>query len=190
VVPLPNAPPAAPTGLSATFSNNTVRLNWNALADDHTPAAGLSYNVRIGTTPGGSDVVAPQALANGARLVPQIGNAGPGLSAFYQLAGGQIYYCSVQAVDTSFAGSPFAAEAQLTALPILEPIRLANGVFHFSFNNNLSGTWLVRATTNLALPVGSWDNLGFPSPLGGGLYEFDDALAPYYTKRFYVLQKQ
>ena len=51
------------------------------------------------------------SLTNGTRLLPQTGNAGSALSASYQLVGGQDYYCSVQAVDTSFAGSPFAAGA-------------------------------------------------------------------------------
>src|SRR5690242_3439310 len=52
-----NAPPAAPTGLSSTVSGEAVTLRWTPPADDHTPAAGLTYNIRVGTTPGGSDVV-------------------------------------------------------------------------------------------------------------------------------------
>src|SRR5258706_3856707 len=35
----------------------------------------LSYNVRIGTAPGASDVVAAPALTNGVLLVPQMGSA-------------------------------------------------------------------------------------------------------------------
>jgi hypothetical protein len=190
-LPGSNAPPAAPAGLSATLSGNTLNLNWTAPADDHTPAAGLNYNVRIGTTPGGSDIVAPQALASGTRLVPQIGNAGPGLTTFYALAPGQDYYWSVQAVDTSFAGSPFAAEQVFTIGPLLsQPLHLGNGVFQFTFTNSASGTWEVRGTTNLALPVASWDNLGLPLQVSGNVYQFNDGLAPMHPQRYYLLQKQ
>jgi hypothetical protein len=187
-----NAPPAAPAGLSSTVSGATVTLNWSASADDHTPAAGLNYNVRIGTTPGGSEILAPQSLANGTRLVPQIGNAGPGLTALYGLAPGADYYWSVQAVDSSFAGSPFAAEAQLTVPPLLiQPLRLGNSVFQFTFTNSASGTWDIHATTNLALPVVNWDNLGLPTALGSNnLYQFKDFQAPNFPQRVYRLQKQ
>src|SRR2546425_747024 len=71
-----NAPPNAPTSLSATFLNgSTMAFQWAAPADDVTPAAGLSYAVRIGTTPGGSDILAPPALADGTRLLPQTASA-------------------------------------------------------------------------------------------------------------------
>jgi len=40
-----------------------------------TMAAGLSYNLRVGTTPGGAEVLAPQAdLATGTRRQPALGN--------------------------------------------------------------------------------------------------------------------
>src|SRR6185436_18616946 len=54
-----NTPPAAPTGLSSTLSGSTVSLSWNPPADDRTPSTGLNYNLRIGNTPGASDVLAP-----------------------------------------------------------------------------------------------------------------------------------
>jgi hypothetical protein len=55
----------------------------------------------------------------------------------FNVAPGRDYYWSVQAVDTSFAGSPFAAEQQFTvAAPrIIELLMPGNGHFQFSFSN-------------------------------------------------------
>src|SRR5262249_10247772 len=155
-----------------------VVLNWNAPSDDHTPAAGLNYNVRIGTAPGGSNILAPHALANGTRLVPQMGNAGPGLNAFYLLPPSQAYYWSVQAVDPSLAGSPFAAEQQFVIGPLLvDPVRFEGGAFEFYFTNQSALSFDVLVSTNVALPLANWTSLGSALYLGGGLYRFTDTNA-------------
>jgi len=186
-----NAKPATPTDLAASAAGNVLTLNWNAPSDDHTPAPGLNYNVRIGTAPGGSNIVAGQSLASGIRLVPQIGNAGSDTTALYQLSPGWTYYWSVQAVDTAFAGSPFAPEqAFFVPSVLMNPKRFFNGVFQFEFTADPSVTVEIRGTTNPALPVSSWDYLGLPIPLGGGLYQFNDSLAPIYPQRFYLIRKQ
>src|SRR6185503_11254282 len=184
-----NAPPAAPTGLSSTLSGATVSLSWNPPADDLTPSTGLNYNLRIGTTPGASDVLAPMALTDGLRLLPALGNAQTGTNAVMNLPFGQ-YYWSVQALDTSFAGSPFAVEQQFTiGLRIFEPLLLSNGHFQFSFTNQSSAVYEVLGTTNASLPVGQWSVLGLPTHLGGGLYQFTDLLAPNHAQRFYLLRQ-
>ncbi len=109
--PVTNTAPAAPTGLVATMNGPAVTFNWNAADDAQTPANGLTYNLRVGTTPGGSDVVSPHASpTNGLRRVPAMGNAQLGLSAVFPSLPPRKYYWSVQAVDTAFAGSPFAPE--------------------------------------------------------------------------------
>jgi hypothetical protein len=107
-----NSPPAAPGGLSSVVSGDTVALSWNAPLDDHTPASGLSYNVRVGTAPGASDIASAPALADGRLLVPQTGPARNGSAALHHLLPGRTYYWSVQAVDSGFVGSPFAVEQQ------------------------------------------------------------------------------
>jgi hypothetical protein len=186
-----NAPPAAPTGLSSTLSGTTVSLSWNPPADDRTPSAGLNYNLRIGTTPGASDVLAPMALTDGLRLLPALGNAQAGTNAFvFNVAPGRDYYWSVQAVDTSFAGSPFAAEQQFTvAAPrIIELLMLGNGHFQFSFSNEASVIYAVLGSTNVALPLAQWTVLGPPVSLGGGLYRFTDTSATNFPYRFYRLK--
>jgi hypothetical protein len=109
--PAPNAAPGAPSGLAVTATGTDAVFTWNAASDDHTPAAGLGYNLRVGTTPGGAQIVSPQSLAGGVRLLPALGNAPAGLTARVgHLQPGTTYYWSVQAVDAGFAGSAFAAE--------------------------------------------------------------------------------
>ena len=105
-----NTVPEVPTNLAVQTEWNQARLSWNPSADGQTPAAGLSYNVRVGTTPGGSDVLAPMAAtAGGQRFVVQLGNAQQRTFHDLVLPGG-LYFWSVQAVDGAYAGSAFAAE--------------------------------------------------------------------------------
>jgi hypothetical protein len=105
--------------LSAQVPANTVSLSWNPASDAETPTGGLSYNLRVGTAPGGFDVVSPEADPNtGFRRLSQLGNAQKRTNAIISnLAWGTKYYWSVQAVDTAFAGSPFASEASFTTPP-------------------------------------------------------------------------
>ena len=100
--------PAAATGLSSINSGPTAVLKWNPPVDDHRPAAGLSYDVRVGTTRGGVNIISPEAdPTTGRRRVATLGNFGENLSAIFHPPPCQTYYGSVQAVDTVFAGSPF-----------------------------------------------------------------------------------
>ena len=109
--PVTNNAPVAPGNLTANVVGTNAILSWSVGSDPQTPAPGLSYNLRVGTTPGGSNVVSPQAAASGFRRVPQLGNMQQNLSASLTgLKYGSNYYWSVQAVDTAFAGSPFVSQ--------------------------------------------------------------------------------
>jgi hypothetical protein len=110
-----NTAPAAPSGLAASFGSGVENLSWSAPSDDHTASAALSYNLRVGTSSGGTQIVSPLSLSAGTRLVPQDGNVGERTS--YALSGltpGSTYHWSVQAVDSGFAGSAFASEGTFT----------------------------------------------------------------------------
>lgn len=112
-----NAAPTAPAGLKTiSCTASSCVLQWNASSDDHSPAAGLTYNVRVGSMPGAADIMPAMAiLGSGKRLVPELGNAGQVLT--FQLRGLQAattYYWSVQAIDAAYVGSPFAGEASFT----------------------------------------------------------------------------
>ena len=107
-----NTVSAAPIGLTASvLSPTSVTLSWNAPTDGQTPTSGLNYSLRVGTTPGGIDIVDPMAdETNGSRRLSQRGMVNGTTWTLNGLTPGKTYYWSVQAVDTSLAGSPFAAE--------------------------------------------------------------------------------
>jgi hypothetical protein len=102
--------PAAPVDLNATVDGTTATLQWTASNDDQTPSSGLTYNLSVGTAPGAVDVMSPMAsLAAGLSRLPALGNAQHGTTAVLKSLRPGTYYWTVQAVDTAFSGSPFAA---------------------------------------------------------------------------------
>ncbi|WP_186440334.1 beta strand repeat-containing protein, partial [Planktothrix tepida] len=107
---LTNTIPTSPTNLNTIVTSQTLNLNWNPATDNQTPTAGLTYNLRVGTTPGGSEIVSPQSS------LPQIGNVNHNTNWTLNLPYGT-YYWSVQAVDTAFGRSSFAPEATLIVPP-------------------------------------------------------------------------
>ena len=56
-----NSVPNSPSGLQASVSGQNVTLSWSAASDTQTPADGLTYNLRVGTSSGGVDAVSPMA---------------------------------------------------------------------------------------------------------------------------------
>ena len=113
-LPFSNTLPSAPDGLQATTQGNTATLTWNPGSDFQTPTPGLTYNLRVGTTPGGLDIVSPMATATGYRLVPRRGNAEHNTRWTLKNLPPGTYYWSVQVLDSSFKGSPFAQEGTFT----------------------------------------------------------------------------
>ncbi|WP_340094377.1 S8 family serine peptidase [Nostoc punctiforme] len=105
-----NTVPTTPTGLITSVNGNSVTLSWNAATDSETPQASLTYNLRVGTTPGGSDIMSPMANSNGTRKVVQMGNVNQNTSWKLKNLKPGTYYWSTQAIDTSFEGSTFATE--------------------------------------------------------------------------------
>ena len=102
--------PAAPALLRAEEEAGTVTLRWAPPV-----GGGLTYNLRVGTTPGGTDVLAPLAdPETGRRRIARPGNAQQNTAwALRHLSNGT-YYWSVQALNHAFAGSRFADEGTFT----------------------------------------------------------------------------
>jgi hypothetical protein len=127
----PNQRPTAPSGLSTSRVGYAVTFHWNSAGDDTTPSNGLTYALRVGTTPGGCEVVSPHAGTNGFRRIPEFGTIGSNRSRTIQFPGGGTFYWSVQAIDNGLAGGPFATEQTLfitadpPAVAVREPIRVA-----------------------------------------------------------------
>ncbi len=112
--------PSTPTNLAVSTGSNSATFSWTASTDTQQTGTpnGLTYNLRVGTTPGGTDIVSPLSrLSDGRRLVPQAGNVGERTS--YAITGlpNGVYYWSVQAVDASFMGSAFASEGMFILPP-------------------------------------------------------------------------
>jgi hypothetical protein len=143
-----NTPPTAPTGLSSVVSLTGATVSWNAATDAQTASAGLSYNFRIGTVPGGFDIVSPEAdVATGWRRLPALGNAGERLFSIVNLPPGT-YYWSVQAIDSAFAGSPFAPEAQFA---VGSPLVTTGAASSVQFSSAvLNGTLIANAAAATA----------------------------------------
>jgi hypothetical protein len=106
----PNFKPNAPLNLTSQVSGSDVALAWDAPSDFETASAGLSYNVRVGTSPGGADVVAPSSLDNGKRQVIRRGNVGSNTGWSIRNLPPGTYYWTTQAIDTDLAGSSFSPE--------------------------------------------------------------------------------
>ena len=114
-----NTAPVEPTGLNAAVTSDEVVLSWAAASDNETASVSLSYNVRIGTTPGGHDIVNPHTLTNGTLSIPKRGNAQLGVEFLIKTLPQGLYYWSVQTVDNNFSGSNWSAES--TFLIIFPP---------------------------------------------------------------------
>jgi len=103
--------PAVPTNLTLVETGNgEFHFSWDKLAE-----GGYSYNIKIGTTQGGGEIVSCNALMNGKLTVPKAGHAG--ISGIYILkrdlpAG--TYYWTVQAIDNAYRGSEFAEVQQFS----------------------------------------------------------------------------
>ncbi|WP_338022527.1 FG-GAP-like repeat-containing protein [Argonema antarcticum] len=105
-----NTIPTVPTDLNASVNGNSINLKWNPSTDTQTPLKGLTYNLRVGTTPGGSEIISPIASGDGTRKVAQMGSVNQNTDWTLNYLAPGTYYWSVQAVDNTFGGSPFAKE--------------------------------------------------------------------------------
>lgn len=107
----------------AAVDGNRVRLQWPGMAG---PGTGpCTFNVRVGTTPGGSDVVSPLAdVVTGRRWVASAGNAGYAQTMRLNLLPPGRYYWSVQAVDSTWRGSAWGPESTFSVTTVLPNPRI------------------------------------------------------------------
>ncbi len=100
-----NTPPDPPTSLVGTYDvgQGKLILNWSGATDTETPAAGLYYVLRVGTSPGAHDVV------SGTESTPLMGNVGQNRSISLDVPPGT-YYWSVRSADSGFMLSDWSRE--------------------------------------------------------------------------------
>ncbi|HVE40691.1 MAG TPA: FG-GAP-like repeat-containing protein [Planctomycetota bacterium] len=110
-----NTAPSIPAAPSSSAVGNNVTFHWTASSDAQTPAAALTYNLRVGTTPGGQQIMAPMAnLATGQRRIPARGNAQQNLAWTLKNLKPGTYYWSVQAIDNGYLASGWSAEQSVS----------------------------------------------------------------------------
>jgi hypothetical protein len=179
-----NSPPTAPTNLTfQTFANGGVKMMWGSATDDHTPVAGLNYNIRVGSASGAVDIVSPEAdPITGRRYVVQLGNAYERqFSLLTNLTGGT-YYWSVQAIDTAFAGGAFATESTFTIAPRISSFSYqTNGQFQVTFNALPANSYTLQASTDFT----TWTNLANVIPATNGPAQLIDTNINPYPMRYY-----
>lgn len=118
--PVPNNPPAVPVDFRSTVGSAgyyTVKLSWKDGTDDHTAEAGLSYNLRVGTSPGGNNIMSSMTASDNSLFSQGNGNAGYNNSWILRNLAPGTYYWSVQSIDKSGLASPFSTSQQF----IIEP---------------------------------------------------------------------
>jgi hypothetical protein len=111
---LTNQAPSAPTNLAAAVSaHSNVWLTWAPAVDkESTNSSGLYYNLRVGTSPRGSQVFSPDSdPVTGRRKLANFGNAGHSNRWLISNLPRGTYYWSVQAIDAGLAGGAFADES-------------------------------------------------------------------------------
>lgn len=107
-----NQKPSTPDGIIAYISNGKLHISWNKSTDAETPQNGLTYNLRIGTTPGGAEIMSPMSLPDGKRKIVRGGNVGQSNEFVINLPAvvpDDIYY-SIQTVDNGFMGGDWSTE--------------------------------------------------------------------------------
>lgn len=95
-----------------------IKVSWQPTTDKETPAADLTYSLRIGTAPDLDDIVTADALPDGRRRNITGGNMSYSLQRKFDTRSwpdGKIYI-SVQAVDGANGGSPFSEYAVLESV--------------------------------------------------------------------------
>jgi photosystem II stability/assembly factor-like uncharacterized protein len=116
VTPETHIPPEAPQSITPSVDGDEVDFTWA-----RKPLSTNSYNLRVGTSPGASDVVSPLSHADGTRIVFDYGNVHH--ASHYTLTGldpGNTYYAAVQAIDMGKLASPWSVEVSFTTVGMEE----------------------------------------------------------------------
>jgi PKD repeat protein len=132
-----NYKPDAPGNLTEVMSlRDNIILNWNPVKTDETPYRGLTYNLRVGKTSGGNELVSPMSLSSGYQMVTTTGNCQNDTS--YQIKNTPgTYYWSVQAIDNSFKGGEFSVERTFT----IDSIQASNLTVRLIDSTSLMVKW-------------------------------------------------
>jgi len=143
-----NTAPSVPSGLEVETLERKVILSWEKSTDVETPQDALSYNVRVGQTSEGGEIVTAMAIVdNGFRKISAMGNTGLMDCLILENLEPGTYYWSVQAIDQAFLGSGFSIENSFEILATsTEDIEVSPGLAGFYPN---PATDLIHLTPNV-----------------------------------------
>ena len=106
----PNTPPTAPGNLNSNVDGSDVFLSWGFASDEQQNRRSLSYDIWVWKKEDPSQIIAaPYALEDGQRKIARRGLI-QGTEWFLKGLEEGEYCWKIQAVDHSFAGSPFSEE--------------------------------------------------------------------------------
>jgi hypothetical protein len=172
-----NSPPSAPTALAATVKKGAVTFSWEPSTDNSTPVKLITYNVQVTDADDKTWLHSGSDESGTFRNVFAPGNAGANTSFTVKNLPAGEYTLKVQAVDASFALSPWS-----TAQPFVIQAGPSNLQTERILLNKLKLTWtpvlgasviVQRKTTTTAFQT--------IAELAEGATEYTDAQLPYNT---------
>jgi hypothetical protein len=142
--------------------------------------AATTYSFQYGTNTAYGSATPVVALASGTTAIPT--NA-----VVSGLVAGKMYHFRV--VATNSAGPALGSDLTFTTLPAIQPELggLAYGSlgFRFTFTYSAGASFTAWGTTNVALPLSQWSNLGPVVVTVPGQYQYTDPTATNGLQRFY-----
>ncbi|ETR68995.1 MAG: hypothetical protein OMM_04225 [Candidatus Magnetoglobus multicellularis str. Araruama] len=197
-----NTSPSVPTQLSVTIQGDDVLFSWAASADSETPYSGLSYNLRVGSSPQGVDIISPLSLSNGKLFAPIHGMTYQRSYTLKTKLAAGTYYWSVQAIDAGYKASAFSSDYGFTITDSL-PEPGDNGIINISeiTATSVALTWTVAtddqsaaadlqyriytATTNYQNNIADWQANGtavndWSNDISAGSVSNLSSATPYY----------
>jgi hypothetical protein len=108
-----NTPPLPPVNFNVTKNHSNVIISWDAGTDNETPALGLSYNLSVGTTYNGGEILSSHTTTNGTRQLIDNGNTKNNFYFLRNLPPGE-YYCAVQSIDNGYCSSEMSETISFT----------------------------------------------------------------------------
>jgi hypothetical protein len=144
-----NTAPEHPQNVNVEIDGNMAVFSWDKGSDLQTSADALSYNLMIGTRPGGDDVLPCLSHAeNGNRKVIRLGNMNQDTSwCIVDLEPGTYHY-AVQTVDQGFRGSEFSPEHSFDIIATGIGDGMANSTSPGIFPNPASDHIVLEDATN------------------------------------------
>lgn len=192
-----NTAPSVPQNLMSVQKGKRVLLNWDKSFDSETNHNLLSYNIRIGTTPGGFDVFSPPAdTINGNLWMFEPGKLFKTDSGYTvkNLMPGK-YYWSVQAIDMGYKASDFSPEDSFMVDSVFVSPEAPVDFQSFVISENLIDlTWVYPNgdETGFLIERSEEDALNFKviDSVGGYIYYYRDKNLQPSKKYYYRIRTQ